>query len=368
MTWTYEEIKSEWLGDCDIAVSPESVIDAFNRTHSVLGREWIDRARGSPTVRGAAPTLAVVSMGQRLASLDGATGAEQLIERLRNEDQSARAELNAIYLLRSSGITSVELYPKVLVDKKVRVPDFRIRQPDDVSWTYVEVTQPDESDAQKRVKEVLDRLLTPLESVKKSCALEIFLRREPTNIEVENVTNMVLKVCRSEGVLKKELPDGLGLLLLNHSRPGQVLLEDHPGEEKSPRLCAAKIIRDSCKLKRHIVVRMPFVDDRAKQFLETEARQLPKHAPGLIMVDMSSAMSGFKSWESLIHRRFQPDIHTRVGGMCLFGGGFVSTPEGEAWLLKTKLHVNSHAKLHLPLWIRDTLKEAGAQYQRLVGP
>ena len=371
MTWTYEEIKSDWLGGSRIAVSPGGIVDAFNRTHSVLGREWIDRSRcqfGQPPARGAVPTLGVVSMGQRLASLDGVSRAEQLIERIRNEDQSAHAELTAIYLLRSRGITSVGLYPKVSVGTKTRVPDFQIRQADEGSWTYVEVTQPNESEAQKRVREVLDRLLIPLESIKKSCALEIFFRREPTDKEVESVTNMLLQVCRSEGVSKKELPDGLGLLLLNQSQPGKIRLENHPGEKTGPKLSAAKGISGPGELKRHIVVRIPFADARAKHFLETEAKQLPKDAPGLIMVQMSMAPGGLRSWENLLHRRFQPGLHTRVGGVCLFGGGFLPTSEGEAWLPETKLLVNPHAKHPLPSWIRDTLKEVGARYERLGGP
>ena len=371
MTWTYEEIKSDWIGDSRIAVSPEGIVDAFNRVDSVLGREWIDRSRGrsgTPTARGSVPTLPVVSMGQRLASLDGVHKAEHLIKGLRNKDQSSHAELTAIYLLRSLHTTFVELYPAVTVGTETKEPDFRIRQPDDGSWTYVEVTQPAESAAGKRVKEVLDQLSIPLELVKKSYALEIFFHREPTEKEVESITKIVLQVCKEDGVLKKEMPDSLGFLLLNHSRPTKVFLEDHPGEETGPRLGAVKWVSGPGEPNRHIVVRIPFVDDRAIHYLETKAEQLPVDAPGFIMVDISSVMSGFRSWENLLHRHLQLGLHTHVGGMCLFAGGLVPTLEGEAWLIKTKLVVNPQANLHLPLWILDAVTEAGARYERLIGP
>jgi hypothetical protein len=60
-------------------------------------------------------------------------------------------------------------------------------------------------------------------------------------------------------------------------------------------------------------VRMPFADQRADDFLRKEARQLPNDAPSLIMVEMSRAPGGFRSWEPILEGRFQPTVHTRVG-------------------------------------------------------
>jgi hypothetical protein len=49
------------------------------------------------------------------------------------------------------------------------------------------------------------------------------------------------------------------------------------------------------------------------------ATQLPNDAPALIMVEMLRAPGGFRLWEPILERRFQPTAHTRVGGMGLFG-------------------------------------------------
>jgi len=78
MTWRLEDIERDWIGPevSAVAVSPDSVIAAFDRTERTLGREWIEKSRISVgnIVRGVSPTLRVVNMGQKLAVLENVTG------------------------------------------------------------------------------------------------------------------------------------------------------------------------------------------------------------------------------------------------------------------------------------------------------
>ena len=67
MAWTIEEIEKNWLAGSRVAASPDDILAAFERCEHVLGRNWIDARRASEV--GTGPTLAVVRMGQRLASL-----------------------------------------------------------------------------------------------------------------------------------------------------------------------------------------------------------------------------------------------------------------------------------------------------------
>ena len=46
--------------------------------------------------------------------------------------------------------------------------------------------------------------------------------------------------------------------------------------------------------RRHIAVRLAFTDQRADEFLRTEARQLPTDAPGLIMIQTSGAAGSWR--------------------------------------------------------------------------
>jgi len=368
MAWTYEDIQRDWLAGNRIAVAPADVVAAFDRCERVLGREWTDQARGNRT--GTAPTLKVVSMGQELAALEDVAGSEQLVEKIRSGDPSAIAELRAIHLLRSQGGTAVELEPLVRASDADRKCDFRIQRNSE-GWAYVEVTRPDVSEANARVESLLQTIIDQVSSIKKVFTLEVFLRREPTEEEAASLFATSLDLCAAENaaqaICRRELVADLGFLILNQHPAGQFVLNDH-GEEPVPRLGAMKAIVGPGEPNRHVAVRMAYADQRAERFLTREARQLPTDAPGLILVEMLKAPGGFRSWEPVLQRRFQPAMHTRVGGACLFSSGLVPTPDGEAALYQTKLILNQHARIPLPEWIATTLEGAGRRFELLTAP
>jgi hypothetical protein len=238
----------------------------------------------------------------------------------------------------------------VRVSGAERKPDFRART-DNGLWTYVEVTAPQRSQATKRILQCLERIGSLVQRVEGHYALEVFLRREPSDTELEHLSRAIPELCGREGMHDEELPGGLGRLRLNHTAPGQVVLNLPKGEEDTPRLGRLDR-RMGPDDDRHIAVRIAYTDERADEFLRTEARQLPTEAPGLIMIRTSGAPGGWRSREALLRRRFTPDSHTRVSGICLFHSGLVGTAgREEEWRLETKLILNPHAALPLPDWI-----------------
>lgn len=112
---------------------------------------------------------------------------------------------------------------------------------------------------------------------------------------------------------------------------------------------------------RRVVVRIPYQDERAEEFLNREAAQLPRGGPGLVMVDMGEAGSGFTAWPPLIARRLQPNVHTRVGGVCLFASHVTLGERGVVLRSETKIMINAHAKAALPSWISETLALFGSK-------
>lgn len=353
MAWDWERIEREWLNGGRIAVPCDVATTAFDRVEAVLGSDWLMRRRGpGGTAYGSGPTLSVVNTGQLLAVLDGVAGADRLIERVRRDDGSAKAELVGLYLLRSGRPDAlVELEPEVEVVGRRKKPDFRITAAGDA--TCVEVTQPDLSEEHTRAADIIERIAGMVHDIEGAFALEVFLRRMPTETELAGLMARVPDFCRWEGVHREELGD-LGLLLLNLDEPSWVTLRDHDEEQRAPRISVLRVqhLPGVC---RHICVRLAFADQRAQQFLESEARQLPKDGPGLIMVAMWNAAGGFGTWEPLLRRRLQPALHTRVSGVCLFTSGVCSTPDGEAWVPRTKLIVNPHARHPLPEWVHPQL-------------
>jgi hypothetical protein len=357
--WTWEEINTDWLVGSRLALPPEEIVAAFNKSEEVLGHEWIEAAgvQSGCRVHGTSPTLCVVTTGQQLASLDGASGIEELIKKLRANDASSFAELTAVHLVRSQNLNSdVELGPIVQVADRMPKPDFRIRRGDE-PWTYVEVTQPDIAEAETKALAVLNRVADLVHPIQRSFSLEVLLRREPTDAEIDRLASFIPDYCLSGGNQSYDMPE-LAILSLNVSAPTIITLVDHPGEPNIPRLGFAKVVSGPGEPNsRHISVRMAYADDRAEAFLRREAKQLPIDSPGLIMVQVSRARGGIRSWEPILKRRFQPDIHTRVSAVCLFRSGHEPTPAGEAWIPKMTLIQNPHARRQLPPWIADTLSK-----------
>jgi len=362
LTLTIDQIRDEWLGGARIAASEDELVGAFNRCNAMLGREWLEACRGQ-FGQGALSTWMIGSMGQSLSSLDGMVGAEQLVDRIRSGDVSAVAELAAVHLLRSSELVEVELQPAVKVGEGQRVPDFRIRNGKDGPWIYVEVTQPDTSQAQERVSAILNQFMALIVPVRKSFAMEVYFRREPSADEVASASACVAEVVASDRNQTLQMPDDLGLVIRDQSVPGQVVLKDHDPEDRLPRLGASMAVMGQDEPPRHISVRMPFSDDRAMEFLASESKQLSKEFPGLIMVQVSRAPGSFVSWEPLIKRRFQPTIHTRVGGVALFAPRQILTGDGMSGVVQTKLLLNPNAALPLPAWIGDTIVAVGRKYE-----
>jgi hypothetical protein len=175
----------------------------------------------------------------------------------------------------------------------------------------------------------------------------VYLRREPTDVEVESVIDRILLSSKEVNSGREELPDGLGFLLLGGAPSGPNVVADH-GEEVRPRLAKARFKIEQGIMTRRVVVRVPYSDERAKNFLRREAAQLPTTGPGLVMMHMGNAPGVFTSWEPLILRRFQPTVHTKVGAVCLFSAGNMLTERGFAKLSQIKLLTNSHAKTQGP--------------------
>lgn len=364
VAWTVEAIEQSRLGAPagSLALDPRLVVEAFSRVEERLGRSWLEEAHTSSgeIILGAGSTLRVVAMGQQLSALEGVARSETLVEKIRRHDVSAEAELQAIYLVRYAQDVEVELEPPV----GGRLADFRAREKGG-TWIYVEVTFPDWSRATERAQTLRGRIAEVVHRIKKTFTVEVFLRRQPDDVELNAILAAVPDFCNQEGVRRQELPSNLGLLFLNNSAPETVITDDH-GEEPRPRIGMARAIVGGDEPHRHIVVRMTYSDQRAAAFLDAEAGQLPKDAPGLIMIGTSRAPGSSKVWATLFSKQFDLQLHNQVSGICLFGGGHVLTTRGMAWLPETKVLTNPHATFALRSWLNKALADAGAEFA-LVG-
>jgi len=353
MSYTIDEIERDWGAT---SAFPEIVVDAFERVARILGRDWIASTQcvSGGQVRGPGPLLTVVSMGGRLTALGAVKNAEKLVAKLKKHDISAEAELTAIYLLHvRNKKAEIEYEP---VSRNGRKVDFRIRITGK-AWTYIEVTRPNISEAMEHLTAILSRITGLVREIKREFALEVFFRREPDDDEIEGLLDSIRQFCVDSSSKCQEVSN-LALLILSNVIPGQITPYQEPEDHATPRLGAAQFIVGQDEPKRHVVARVPYSDKRADAFLHNEAAQLPKDHPGMIMVDLSGEPTAFSSWGATLARRFQPAIHTRVSGVCLFAPLLLTLDNGLMWIPSVQLHINSNARLALPSWIVGSLKDA----------
>jgi hypothetical protein len=357
MTWSVETVERNLLsGEICIIARPESeVIEAVERAQRLLGEDWI--ASQVRNQKGLAVAMRIVGMGLRLQGIEGLPGNEELLTKIRILDSSAEAELTAIYLFRSGSCdVEVELFPPV----GNRIADFRMRKGKE-EWTTVEVTEATESVEQKRLNAILMQLTTALKSLNFPFSLEIILLREPSEEEVTELCRTLPQFCENKEIQNARLYHDLGWLLLNHVPIGQLPNSEIPETANLPSIGLAAFFRDD----QVVAVTICFSDERAEDMLTQEARQLPSGKRGLIMISGPSSRKELHVWEPLIRRRFQPRIHTRVGGVCLFNGGMVPAHDAKSdWKIQAHLVLNPYAKAALPPWIEQSVRVTDDDFNR----
>src|SRR2546430_446734 len=102
MTWQWKEIEEDWLAGGTLAQPPEVIVAAFECVETHFGRPWIEASRmyegGNSPTQGTMPTLSIVSLGRKLAILEHVDNCGKLLNKLRDRNVSAYAELSAIWL------------------------------------------------------------------------------------------------------------------------------------------------------------------------------------------------------------------------------------------------------------------------------
>jgi hypothetical protein len=360
MSWTREELEAEWIRAPIDALGDRTAtaVSAFDCVEKHLGAGWLAtrHLQGS----GIVTTMDVAFIGECLAAIEDLQGFKILVEKVRQNDSSALAEMEAVRMFRLMRGVEIELAPALPVGAATKKPDFRVRRADE-RWTYIEVTRPDVSEAAVATQKLLLRL-QGVAAVRREFSMEIFLRREPTTTEEQAILAAATGLADAKRFETIDLPQ-LALITKQPFIGPIVTPLYHPGEDNiCPRFGAATGVcgGDGTEPQRLVSVRMPFSDDRADAFLKSEAKQLSKYEQGLIMMDMKATRSGIKSWVALLRRRFQPNIHTRVGGVCLFAKGIEPGQTSLQLLFDFAAVENPHAVQPLPRWIFEEFHKLAA--------
>jgi hypothetical protein len=357
MPFDMDRIERDWLGGSRLATADMDVVAGFNKAEELLGPEWMRACRGGPghDTTGSIVALPIAVTGLQLRSFHGAPGLTEVLVRLRARDRAARTEIAAAsYCIEGQSDVRLEFGAEIRVGSRNRRPDFRIALPGEV-WTHVEVTAPDRSEVNQRAQRILSAIAGKLFAQQNRSTIEVLLLREVAGDDEDRLAHEVARMAAFEQRHLEELGD-LAVVEVNAGTPGQIEAGRDFGRELGPLLAVARAQVTNNLAQKHIIVKIPVTDRRAADFLTSEAKQLPKGEPGLVVLDMTAAPDSFDNWEAILRGRLQPSLHTRVSGIVLTRSSVQHGAEHAHWIISQRLIENPNALLPLPRWLARQLE------------
>ena len=348
--WTAERIREEWLQDSAVALPLSQLAHLFDLVETTYGVDWLEALREPKDTTGSLVTLQVANYGQLIKAVNGLPGSRELLQRLGAKEAGAKEEALTVAMLRSDETLTLSLSPATEIGARERKPDVLVCRGEDC--VYVEVSAPQRSleyqAIRARIQAIADRALTLTPYGSSS---EIMIHTEPAEAEIDDALAMLGTLC-SPGTLQYRQTPNVGIVA-NSCAPGDIVPFDH-GTEYHPAVGTARVQGKGDKRK-HAIVRHVFTDERAAEFLSRKSKQLPKDAPGVIVLHVSGATGAIAAWRILLQNRFRPDRYSRVSAIVLVDSGSYGTPDGEAWLHSAQVVLNAYAAKALPDWVPELL-------------
>lgn len=190
----------------------------------------------------------------------------------------------------------------------------------------------------------MNNILKRLEGLDFSLHVEIYLFREPSHKEINEIISECKKLCRIP-IQQQELSlKNLAHIFINPLSQQKLSTFKQSIEEKRPVLFWVSMISKDGKIHQKCTVKLPFADERADKILGREYKQLSRKEYGLVTIDISGLPVNLKQWIPLIERRLQPNLYRRIGAVLLIKQSIAEN----ALKVKTNLIVHPNPLNPLP--------------------
>jgi hypothetical protein len=189
MAVSRSEIEERWLGHPLHDNEADPILECFNRVEQILGRPWLDASVQAGIV-GPSQLLPMYLLGDQLSVLARAAGAEKLIRRLQAREPAAFPELHSIALCADGSDVEIEIEPLAAVGNAEKIPDFRIRRPNE-EWVWVEVTQPNYSESAQIAQSAAASLRDLLTDIPDGLEVQVRFRCEPIDADLASARTEV---------------------------------------------------------------------------------------------------------------------------------------------------------------------------------
>ncbi len=290
-----------------------------------LWPEYIDKVL-SKGHKGLAVMIPVVNRGIILAACERLVGFDEVLERMKQGEQSAFSEAFFAEELMKIGHIPV-LGPRLCgkrLDGLVYVQDKQV---------YIEIMTPELSDVMKQAYSGMNDLADRLTTQNPGANIDVYLLAEPTSHVLDTILNFVKKIIDSQYNATLEIPDVAFLRYVPYRLqespikkessdlhiPMQLLSPFEPVSNTLglPILIVVCVTRKEGVISR-VSIQFPLTDERAERLMIGEAHHFSHQEMNLLVMDVSGIPGGIRSWSALIQRRFQPKRNRRFGAVVLF--------------------------------------------------
>lgn len=348
MPFTWEEISKEWLRGVEVEYTPKECVDAFNTVESTMGPGWLESRYGGQW--GLAVALPIIELGQVILKIRLLPGADLLLRKLARWSKktprkpfitrAASIDIERNSALRQAQIAlhydscglPVELEPEVIVNDKKVQPDIRVLFQD--IWVYCEASTLQPSDKILRTWERMHHLVQAVEErLPAGVDVKIELEREPDSIESEAIASTAVSLSTPKGCHpSKALLEGLAHIVVRKWVPDQTADSMDNAKERRPRIFVVGMKKKAGEqVQTQVEVSIPFIDERVARIMGTEARQLIKGTPGVVILDTTAIPGGIRAYKEVIKQTFSPKQNTRVSAVVLVEHGLVASTRSFKW-------------------------------------
>jgi hypothetical protein len=309
----------------------QQAVEAFHGFINLFGKPWLDKVFQG--IRSTDIVLKVVSLWEDWCEIRGLSKSEKILKRWKSGiyDGGVISEIQVMaHLVRMKA--EVELFPKV----GNRCPDLRFRK--NSQWVYCEVSHRGISKVRKRVEEILHQVASAAGKAIDGKHGKVAILRDLADGELESLISWLGSL---SDYRQTKLND---LAVFRTCDMGGTMDQDDLKLVPTPRLCATSLNATDGHISQKGSACMCISDRSAQGILETEAAQLPRDYPGVVILDLSTVIEGCTEWSPLVQRRFQPNINTRISGVLLFN----ITLNRNGPKIEGNLLINHHSRNQLP--------------------
>lgn len=283
----------------------QRALRAFNGFTELFDRAWVE----APFQGASIPDYVrmIFRTWEDWSGLASLQGADEITKRWRRSFQAegVLAEIRAAARLVRAGV-EFELFPAV--GNRKADGRFRVKATD--PWVYMETSQRGISEERAAGQAALQKVAVAAADASPGFHGKVAILRPLDSEATARVVAWLLSKPQPGAALEDLAQFHVDALKNAPGGPDDVLdkIVSEPAMNCSHLVLPGPSKRGTAKLQ--------ITDLAAESILKTEAAQLPRDEPGVVVL-LTSHPGGYKEWEPLIRRRLRPSMHTRVSAVVL---------------------------------------------------